>query len=127
VYIQGASGSVNNIATWNGSFWLALGSGGNGVNDTVRALAVGGSGELYAGGDFTFAAPLISANHVAEWTGGAWLAFGDGADPVGNGTNAPVYALTWSSAGLYVGGAFMSVYVSGASGIANFVALWNGS
>jgi len=51
--------AANYIAQWNGSSWSALGSG---MNGNVFALAVDGSGNLYAGGAFTMAGGKVSAN-----------------------------------------------------------------
>ncbi len=84
------------MAKWNGSAWSALGSG---MNDYVHALAVDGSGNLYAGGDFTTAGGN-AANRVAKWDGSAWSA-------LGSGTNSYVYALALDGSGnLYAGGEF---------------------
>ena len=53
-----AGGSAANyIAEWNGSNWLALGSG---MNGEVNALALSG-GTLCAGGNFTIAGTNVSA------------------------------------------------------------------
>ncbi len=49
---------ANNIAEWNGSSWLAFGSG---LNNEVLALAVSGNDSLYVGGDFTTAGTNVSA------------------------------------------------------------------
>lgn len=48
---------ANRIAKWNGSAWLALGSG---MNSNVIALAADSTGHLYLGGTFTFAGPTAS-------------------------------------------------------------------
>jgi hypothetical protein len=48
------------VAKWNGSTWLPLGSG---LGSGVRALALDGSGNLYAGGVFTNAA--VTATNIA--------------------------------------------------------------
>ena len=47
-----SAAGCNYVAKWNGSTWSALGSG---MNGTVNALAVDGSGSVYAGGSFTSA------------------------------------------------------------------------
>ena len=56
-----------------------------------------GSGNLYAGGDFTTAGG-VSANCVAKWDGSAWRA-------LGSGLNSVVRALAVDGSGnLYAGG-----------------------
>lgn len=59
--------AVNNIAAWNGSDWLALGS----INGQVRALTVF-NGELVASGG-----PTPASSTVLRWTGSQWIAIGD--------------------------------------------------
>ena len=105
---------ANNIAKWNGSDWSALGSGTNGF---VSALAVDGSGNLYAGGSFDTAGGR-SASNVAKWNGSAWNA-------LGSGTNSSVTALALDGSGnLYAGGDFDT---AGGTAANNGVAKWNGS
>ncbi len=110
---SGAPGTPQNIARWNGSEWQALGTG---MDDAVNALAVDGSGNLYAGGKFTTAGG-VPANRVARWDGSAWSALGSGMD-------GEVRALTFDGNGnLYAGGHFMT-----AGGLsANHIARWDGS
>ncbi len=118
LYVGGqfyAAGTITatNIAVWNGTTYLALGSG---LNGAVAALAVDNSGALYVGGAFTTAGGL-PANRIAKWSGGAWSALGSGMD--GN-----VSALAVDASGnLYAGGSFAS---AGGTNV-NFVAKWNGS
>ena len=69
--------SANHVARWDGTTWVRLGLGTNGM---VRSLAVydDGSGPaLYVGGDFTSAGGN-SANGVARWLPGGWSALGPG-------------------------------------------------
>jgi hypothetical protein len=75
--------------------WTAFGSG---VNATVKALAIDGSANVFAGGDFTTAGGS-TANHIAKWDGAAWSTYG-------SGTNAAVNALATVSNTLYIGGDF---------------------
>lgn len=64
----GASLTVNNISKWNGTAWVAL---GDGLNDTVRGLAVDDDGALYAVGSFT-ASGSDTITKVGRWDGLAW-------------------------------------------------------
>lgn len=100
--------TVNRIAKWNGTTWLPLGTGLNGV---VNALAVfddgsGGGPALYTGGRFTSIAGA-PANRIARWNGTEW-------STLGTGMNSDVTALTVFDDGLgagpvlYSGGRFTS-------------------
>ena len=93
--------------------WHALGTG---LDSCVYALAVDGSGNLYAGGEFTTAGG-VSANHVAKW---------DGSDVERSRQWAEQRmscALAVDGSGnLYAGGEFTT-----AGGVsANYVAKWDG-
>jgi hypothetical protein len=112
-----------NLAKWDGSAWSSLGSltinhyAINGLpTPWVRALAVDGSGNLYAGGWFESAGSIFATN-IAKWNGSTWAALGPGID-------LQVWALAVDSSGnLYAGGDFTSA--GGAS--AHSVARWDGS
>lgn len=102
------------IAKWGGKTWSALGSG---MNNHVYALAVDGSGDLYAGGAFTALAGGGGISHVAKWSGGFWYG-------LGGGVNNTVWALAVdASSNLYAGGDFTAA--GGTSAID--IAKWNGS
>ncbi|MDW8391392.1 MAG: hypothetical protein RMK84_14800, partial [Oscillochloridaceae bacterium] len=92
------------VARWNGSAWSALGSSADGdLNGQVKALAVSGS-DVYVGGQFTDAAGISQADHVARWDGSAWSALGGSG---GNGAlTGQVKALAVSGSDVYVGGFF---------------------
>ena len=110
----GAPGGLpaNYIAKWNGTTWMSLGSGLNGV---VSALAVY-NGELYAGGSFTVAGGVATSN-IAKWNGTSWSTVGNVSGISGN-----VTALASFNGILYAGGSFNS-----ADGIAvSNIAAWNG-
>jgi len=112
---------VRNIAKWDGSGWSALGSGSNaGINNTVTAVAIDGSGSLYVGGKFTSAGG-VSVHSIAKWDGSAWSALGSGID---GDTYCSVQALAIDASGnLYAGGKFDT-----AGGVsATNIARWNGS
>ena len=98
---------------WDG-FYL------NGLNGEVYALAVDGSGNLYAGGHFTHAG-TVSANHVARWDPltQTWNVLGGG---MGGESWTTVNALAVDSSGnLYAGGDFTT-----AGGmVANYIARWD--
>jgi hypothetical protein len=95
-----------NIAHWDGQTWSPLGAGLRGVSeagevlDQVFAIAVDGSGRLFAGGLFTEAGGL-AANHVAMWDGVEWSPL-EGGLSGGDG----VFALAHDGHSLFAGGSF---------------------
>ncbi len=113
------------VAVWNGNAWSALGSnttGGGAINNSVFALAVSGN-NLYAGGNFSNAAGVATADYVAEWNGSTWS--GLGSNGLGDGAiNKVVFTLAVSGSHLYVGGAFGNV--AGVS-TADYLAEWDGT
>jgi hypothetical protein len=112
---------ANYIARWNGSAWSSMGTGpANGVNSFVRALAVAGNGDLYAGGNFSQAGG-VTANNVAKWNGTTWSSLGTGG---ANGVDVGVIALAVSgNSEVYVGGYFTRA----GSIAASYIAKWNGT
>ncbi|MEO6594016.1 MAG: hypothetical protein ABIP94_04615 [Planctomycetota bacterium] len=78
-YFAVASGACLGIARWDGSSWLALGSGVGGPSlwNGVQALVSLPNGDLVVGGLFATAGGT-TANHIAKWDGFAWSAFGAG-------------------------------------------------
>lgn len=120
VYIAGsflsAGGvSVNNVVDYNTSTrtWIPLGSGTNGVDGSVEAMAYF-AGNLYVGGSLTHAGGAF-ANHVARWDGTSWHSLGAGVDNT-------VYALAVSGSYLYAGGSFKNA----GTDTANYIAKWDG-
>ncbi len=107
--------TVNSIARWNGSAWSALSSGMTGGSSfpVVYSLASNG-GVIYAGGDFSHAGGVSSAN-IAQWNGALWSALGSGTDDV-------VLALANFGGELVVAGPFSTAGGATARGIAK----WNG-
>ena len=128
---NGGSVSANNIASWDGNSWIFLGanSTNNGVgvggSDTVYALAMNGTNQLFVGGRFSSVdGGSISANNIASWDGNSWNILG--AKSSSNGVNGYVYALAMNRTNqLFVGGNFFSV--DGNSISANHIASWNGN
>ncbi len=119
--------TANHVAEWNGSSWSAL---GNGMNNTVSALAVSGS-TLYAGGQFTQLcgnaacnSGNTTVNRTAVWNGSTWSA-------LGNGLSSAVGALAVSGSTVYAGGDFSQACgdsaCSNGNMTVNLIAAWNGS
>jgi hypothetical protein len=115
------------IAQWDGANWSALGSNGAGdgsLNGYVAALAVDGS-TLYAGGNFTDAAALPTADYVAKWSGGSWSALGSNGASDGS-LNDGVSAIAIAASSVYVGGFFTNVNNGGAVlNTADLIAKWD--
>jgi hypothetical protein len=94
---------IRGIARWNGAAWSALGKGivssKNFSNIAgLRALAVDGAGEVFAGGIFDTAGGM-SARYMAKWDGSGWSTLGSGVDD-------EVRALAVSGSTMLVGGRF---------------------
>lgn len=92
-YFFGGSFTLVNAVTYNRiGFCTKAGAPsalGTGVNNTVRALAIGANGKLYLGGDFTTAGGAAIPN-IAAWNGTSYEA-------VGSGLNGAVYGLWYNS------------------------------
>lgn len=110
----GAAYPVRIDPTFSDANWFSLG-GIAGVNNTVAAVAVDGTGNLYIGGVFTIVGNMFITN-LAEWNGSSWSA-------VGSGVNGTVDALVFSGGNLYAGGAFTTA----GGKVVNHIAVWNGS
>lgn len=103
--------SANRVARWDGSAWSSLGSGLGGPGQSVRALAMGTGGRLYASGDFA-----TPAGYVAQWDGSTWSS-------MGVGLSSMPEALALVSGTLYAGGQF-----TGTGNLSlNYIARWDGS
>ncbi|MCU0864642.1 MAG: hypothetical protein MUC36_12665 [Planctomycetes bacterium] len=114
------STAANSIVMWNPTtnVWSPLGGG---VNGAVRALAVLGTGELVAGGDFTTAGGVPVAS-LARWDGNSWSPLGSGVS-ASNPFWSAVSALAIANGDLIVGGG-----LSQAGGApARQIARWNGA
>ncbi len=101
------------FAQWNGSQWLAPGSGisTSAIQDRVYSI-VGSGSDVYVGGNFVNAGGQPTADRLAKWNGSAWSGLGsngtnDGALNTG-GAEPPgwVRALAISATALYAGGSF---------------------
>ena len=126
--------TVNYVARWDGSSWAPLtdsSTGGIGTDGYVYAL-ISDNSDLYVGGGFTNAGSQ-GANYIAKWNGNNWNPL---TDSLGSqGTNGPVYTITWGSSLSYpivFGGTFTQAGSQTATNIAawnntDFTALSNGS
>jgi hypothetical protein len=74
-FTTAAGTTVNRVAYYNGSTFVAMGT--TGVGNTVNALALTSDGLLYVGGAFTTAGS-VTANYIATWNGSGWQALPSG-------------------------------------------------
>lgn len=120
IYIGGSFTSINgapitNIARWNGSTWLPVGSG---LNNTVNAV-IASNGVVYAGGTFGFAGN-VSVSRVARWNGSTWSPLGSGVSGL---SSATINNFVLRGSDLYAAGTFTNaggLFVQG-------LAKWDGS
>ena len=114
---------ASNIAKWNGVGWSPLGTGtsAGGFSAAVQCMLVKPTGELIAGGEFTFAGG-VSALRIARWDGTSWSGLGSGASSPNNLLNIRTLGLL-ANGNLVVGGQFTAI--GGVS--ANNVASLNGA
>ena len=96
------STKAHNVAYWNGQEWEAL---GDGLDGTVKALALTSTGDLYAGGQFNRSGET-TLSCVARWDGEQWHALGTGVVYSAQPGLTRVHALTVHQNELYVGGLF---------------------
>lgn len=127
-FTTAASASITSITanrvvryapTTNGFSAVGVGSG-NGVDNSVFAIAVSGN-DLFFGGNFTVAnvnGTTVAANRIVRFSGGAWSSVGTGS---ANGVDGTVFGITVSGSALYVGGNFTN---AGGS-VANRLAFYN--
>ena len=81
-FVAAGETSAAGIAGWDGTSWYPVVTGGGGLDNTVRALAVAEEASqpvLVAAGDFT-AAGRGSALRVARWDAAGWSPLGGGVD-----------------------------------------------
>jgi hypothetical protein len=113
--------AANHLARWDGVQWSALGSGLDGLVESLAVYDDGGGARLHVGGNFDHAGGLPAA-HAARWDGANWA-------PLAGGANASVQALAVFDGGdgrgpsLFAGGLFSSAAGLGTK----HVARWDGS
>lgn len=95
----GGVANTANIAAWNGSAWTSVGN----ANNTVRALATGPTGAVYAGGLFTDIAGVTLTN-VGMFEGGMW-------ERLGLGTGMATYTLSFGLDGTVYAGGVSGTYI----------------
>lgn len=106
--------TLNRIAKWNNSGWIALGTGITGLNVRVYSIITDGN-YVYAGGKFTTAGGVF-VNNISRWDGTIWQS-------LGGGVNGTVSAMIIFNNELYIGG-----YFNQAGGVpCENIAKWNGS
>jgi len=107
--------TVNRIAYWNGSTFVAMGVGCNG---TVEAIAIDSpNNRVYVGGSFT-TANNVTVNRITYWNGSTFVA-------MGTGCVGAIYAIAVDSINnrVYIGG-----WSNTANGVTiNKIGFWNGS
>lgn len=117
--------AANHLATWDGNQWGVLGAepspGGNGVDNTVYALATRGA-EVYVGGAFKEAydsslSRLSGVGFIARWDGAKWRTLGTGDTA---GVNFHVRALLTTENAVYAGGLFNQAGNLSANRVARF-------
>lgn len=120
-FYPAAGGPEKKVARWDGHHWQPLNSGpAPDPQGRVDALAVAPSGDVYAGGTFTYAGGRL-ANGIARWDGRAWHPLGTGLANENYG--GAVFALAIAPTGdVYVGG----VFVRAGEVPAHHVARWDG-
>jgi uncharacterized protein (TIGR03437 family) len=141
IYVGGTFNSIGgvvarNIARYNiiNGRWFALGADlvadGNGVNNTVNAIAIVGN-DVYVGGRFsrvyTKLNTSIGVRCVAKWNtaSASWSALGDGSTPLGNGLGGDVSVIREKNGIVYFGGVFKTAYHTAASTVTvNNIAAW---
>jgi hypothetical protein len=99
------------VARWDGTAWHGLGSGVDGEDWRVSALAIY-NGDLVAGGAFESAGG-VEAHNIARWDGAAWRPFGSGIDE-------NVWCLTVFGGALYAGGGIRTAGGKASWGIAQW-------
>ncbi|MEE8459038.1 MAG: hypothetical protein V3S08_04155 [Phycisphaerales bacterium] len=118
------SQTLNNVAKWDGTAWVPLGSGVQQLNSgccpSVDAMAVydDGSGPaLYVGGNFDTAGGASIGYGIARWDGAQWSSVGSGV--IGGRPRALLTHNDGSGKALYVGG--------WPNGSINAISRWNGA
>ncbi len=110
----GGDTAGKNIAEWNGTTWLPVGSG---LDGNVNAIVGYSGSQLIVGGGFTSARFGVPARYIARWNGGAWDSL-----PGGVFSDVVITLVNYNGS-IIAGGAFTNI--GGAA--MNYIAQWNGA
>jgi hypothetical protein len=118
--------AANRIAVLSGGVWSPLGVGiegfGAGAVPGVYKMALDGSGNLFAAGNFNQAGGT-GASHVARWDGANWYA-------LGGTTSQGMTHFIGQGQGLYYDGTYLyagGTFTEAGSNIVNGICRWNGA
>ena len=104
-FTRAAELDAANIAAWNGTEWLALGTGLNGPVFALESQPLRSTRTIYAGGAFTSTASGdVALSRFARFDDGVWKAPGS----VGDAVQALLLARVGGATSLFVGGSFQS-------------------
>ena len=116
--VDGQGVVMTNIGYFDGSAWVAMGTGVGKPGGTVESIAIQG-GLIYAGGFFTNAGTQFVTN-MAVWNGSSWSQVGGG---VGIAGSTIVYTVAVNGSDVYAGGVFAQAGSTPATNIAR----WDGA
>lgn len=114
------------VARWDGTKWLRMGLGIDGV---VYALTLMANGDIIAGGYFSTAEGR-PANAIARWNGGAWLSMGSDGTSGGGGVSGGVLALATLPNGALFAGGSLATWDGSGRGLAEWnptTRVWQGT
>jgi hypothetical protein len=94
------------IARWDGAAWSRM---GDGLDGTVRTIAVAGDSSVVVGGEFSVAGKSVAAARIARWDGGQWSALGGGVSYSDQPSMAVVRAVAIQGQRVFVTGTFDKV------------------
>ena len=98
--------------------WTGFRSVGKGCNGSVRAVAIGGMGDVYVGGHFTRCGETLARNVARfDMSTQTWEGLGSGE---ANGVNSAINALIISGNAVYVAGFFSQAGGTTANRVARF-------
>ena len=123
---QAGTTAVHNVAKWtiSSANWSRVGTiaPAGGIHSNVVAMAVDGSGNLYAGGSFAAAGDTV-ASRIAKWDGTTWRPVGGGTSNAGAGTHSVDALAVDTNGNVYAAGIFTA-----AGGVsASRIAKWDGT